>query len=184
MHYKISANKLVVISGCSGGGKSTLLSELNKQGYYVVPEIGRELVQEQLSINGHITPWEKPQEFCEMLIARSVVAYRRALLLAEQKNRVIFFDRSFLEGISYFQSMGVHKYDHLVAELQYFQTIFMVAPWPEIYCQDNERKHSFREAVTEYDRLLKFYAQSGYFIVQIPKVSVTERSQFITSYFI
>lgn len=34
-------NRLVVISGYSGGGKSTLLSELNKQGYHVVPEVGR-----------------------------------------------------------------------------------------------------------------------------------------------
>lgn len=85
MQSKISANKLVVISGCSGGGKSTLLSELNKQGYCVVSEVGRELVQEQLSTNGHITPWEKPREFCEMLVEKSVVAYHRAVILAEQK---------------------------------------------------------------------------------------------------
>jgi predicted ATPase len=34
---------LVVISGCSGGGKSTLLSELRNQGYSVIEEVGRNL---------------------------------------------------------------------------------------------------------------------------------------------
>lgn len=95
---------------------------------------------------------------------------------------MVFFDRSFLEGISYFQSINVHKYDHFIPELRYFQTVFMVAPWQEIFCQDDERKHSFDEAVTEYNRLLEFYAQSGYSIVQIPKWSVSERAAFITSY--
>ncbi len=37
-------NKLIVISGCSGGDKLTLLDELAKQGFSVVPEVGREVV--------------------------------------------------------------------------------------------------------------------------------------------
>ncbi|WP_410012764.1 AAA family ATPase [Sodalis sp. C49] len=34
-------NRLIVISGCSGGGKSTLLAELKRRGYTVVEEPGR-----------------------------------------------------------------------------------------------------------------------------------------------
>jgi predicted ATPase len=30
-------NKLIVISGCSSGGKSTLLAELQQSGYSVIP---------------------------------------------------------------------------------------------------------------------------------------------------
>ena len=41
-------NKLIVISGCSSGGKSTLLEELKNNGYAVIPEVGREIVKEQL----------------------------------------------------------------------------------------------------------------------------------------
>jgi hypothetical protein len=36
----------VVISGCSGGGKSTLLDELGRRRYAVVAEPGRRIVQE------------------------------------------------------------------------------------------------------------------------------------------
>lgn len=49
-------NRFIVISGCSSGGKSTLLSELKGRGYTIVSEVGREIVQEQLAKGGHITP--------------------------------------------------------------------------------------------------------------------------------
>jgi putative ribosome biogenesis GTPase RsgA len=40
----ISADRFVVISGCSGGGKSTLINELRRRGYRVVEEPGRRIV--------------------------------------------------------------------------------------------------------------------------------------------
>lgn len=181
--YTQMKNKLVVISGCSGGGKSTLISELSKQGYSVIPEVGREIVKEQLAKKEPITPWENPQEFCELLMDRSIIAYNNALRLLETKNRIIFFDRSFIEGVSYFKKLNINKYDHLVSELRFFEYIFMVAPWEEIFCQDDERKHSFHKAVNAYERELEFYEKSEYSIVQIPKMSVTERAKFIISYF-
>ena len=40
-------DRFVVISGCSGGGKSTLLAESGRRGYAVVEEPGRRIVQNQ-----------------------------------------------------------------------------------------------------------------------------------------
>ena len=37
----------VVISGCSGGGKSTLLAELARRGYAVVEEPGRRIIVDE-----------------------------------------------------------------------------------------------------------------------------------------
>lgn len=33
-------NKLIVITGCSSAGKSTLIDTLNKMGYTVIPKAG------------------------------------------------------------------------------------------------------------------------------------------------
>lgn len=177
-------NKFIVISGCSGGGKSTLLSELSSNGYTVVVEVGREIVKEQLAVNGNITPWENPQAFCEILITRSIAAYKQAKETTTAKEHVIFFDRSFLEGVSYYQSLQIkdaNKYNHYIDDLRYYQTIFMAPPWEEIFRQDEERKHSFEDAVDEYTRLLKFYSEYGYRIIELPKVSVRARVQFLLS---
>ena len=176
-------NRFVVISGCSGGGKSTLLSELKKQGYHVVPEVGRRIVQEQLSLNGHSTPWENPLDFCELLVSNSIQEYKTASVMPIQKNNLIFFDRSVLEGICYLNSLKINKYDYLLNEINYFHKVFIVEPWKEIFCNDNERKHSFHDAVVEYERLMKFYAKIGYSVIKIPKNSVFARAKFLINYF-
>lgn len=174
-------NKFIVISGCSGGGKSTLLTELQKNNYSVVPEIGRELVKEQLAINGKILPWQEPLLFCEELINRSVAAYNQATQIKSAKEHMIFFDRCFLEGISYYQMLKPNdkKYNHLVKELRFYSTIFMAPPWQEIFCEDSERKNSFENAVEEYERLSKNYVEYGYELTLLPKSNVEQRLQFI-----
>jgi predicted ATPase len=177
-------NKLVVISGCFSGGKSTLLSELRSRGYATVSEVPREIVKEQLAVGGDITPWQKPIEFCELLIERSIAAYKLAQEMTGVMGGVVFLDRSFLEGVSYYQTLkikGAHRYDHFVDELRYYPTIFIAPPWKEIFFQDEERQNTFENAVTEYERDLKFYSQCGYRAVELPKISVKERAEFILS---
>ena len=177
-------NKLIVISGCSGGGKSTLLSELGNNDYSIIPEVGRVLVKEQLEIKSDITPWKNPKLFCEKLIEKSVIAYQHAKKITTAKDQIIFFNRCFLEGVSYYQTLKIedsNKYDNFIHELKYYPIILMTPPWQEIYCQDDERKHSFEYAVAEYARLLKFYGRYGYQIIEIPKLNVKKRFQFVRS---
>lgn len=166
-------NKLIVISGCSGGGKSTLLSELKNHGYTVMEEVGRKVVKEY----GDIDPLLR----CELILKKSVDAYYEAKKLKETKNQMVFLDRSFLECVSYYQAINVTTYDHLVKELRYYPIVFMTPPWPEIFCQDEERKHTFEDAVEEYERDLLFYEQSGYHIIELPKIDVRARFQFVIS---
>ena len=178
----MNKNKLIVISGCSGGGKSTLLAELSENGYTVIPEVGRELVKEQLELNSNILPWKEPTRFCELLVEKSVERYHEAIKLKSVKDNAVFFDRCFLEGISYFQTLNIpdaDKYHHFVDELRYYSTIFMAPPWEEIFCEDAERKNPFKNAVEEYDRLLEYYVKYGYELVILPKFSVKDRYQFI-----
>jgi len=176
--------KLVIISGCSGGGKSTLLDELENNGYSVIPEVGREIVKQQLDTNGGVTPWQNPIAFCELAIQKSIVNYEQTNAIKSTTDKIIFFDRCFLDGISYYQSLELddaRKYDCLIQNLRFYPTVFMTPPWDDIYCQDGERKHSFEDAVAEYERLLKFYPKNGYQIVEIPKVNVKERFRFLIS---
>jgi predicted ATPase len=40
------ADRFIVLSGCSGGGKSTLLAALQRRGFAVFEEPGRQIVKE------------------------------------------------------------------------------------------------------------------------------------------
>jgi predicted ATPase len=55
--------KFVTISGCSGGGKSTLLSELQRRGHTIVEEPGRRIVVQELGSGGRALPWVDPTAF-------------------------------------------------------------------------------------------------------------------------
>lgn len=57
------ADRFVVISGCSAGGKSTLLTELHRRGYATVEEPGRRIVKEELECGGSVLPWMNPEAF-------------------------------------------------------------------------------------------------------------------------
>ncbi len=67
-----SADDLVVISGCSGGGKSTLLDALKDLGYHIVKEPGRRIVAEELACGGSALPWADPVAFARRAIRLSL----------------------------------------------------------------------------------------------------------------
>lgn len=177
-------NKLIIISGCSGGGKSTLITELNKMGYAVVHEAARKILREQLAINENRTPYQNPSAFCRLLIDRTIEDFYQAKSMANVLEKLIFFDRSYLEGVRYYKTLNTintNKYDYLINDLRYFDTVYMAPPWEEIFCQDEERQHSFKKSVDDYQKIVSFYLKCGYKTIELPKVDVSSRVQFMLS---
>jgi predicted ATPase len=62
---------------------------------------------------------------------------------------------------------------------RYHRRVFLTPPWPEIYATDAERRHGFDAALAEYSRLLAAYPALGYEVIVLPKVSITERADFV-----
>ena|SRR3990167_10839429 len=178
-------NKLIIISGCSGGGKSTLIDTLKSMGYTTMPEAGRIVVREQITMGKDRLPWIDPLGFCQLLINKSIKLYKEAAQIKHPKNNVIFFDRSFLDAISYYKTFtkeNKNEYDELLDEFKFNNLIFMTPPWEEIFCEDGERKNTFENAVSEYNRLKQFYPSQGYTVIDIPKAPINERIKFIISF--
>ncbi|AHK02241.1 ATPase [Agrobacterium tumefaciens] len=59
----------IILSGCSGGGKSTLLAELAHRGFATVEEPGRRIVIEETRNNGTALPWIDLEAFARRAIA-------------------------------------------------------------------------------------------------------------------
>ncbi len=161
-------DNFIILSGCSGGGKSTLLSELEKLGFSVVPEPGRQIVQEQLAIDGEALPWVDLPEFLEKALEKNIQKFKSI-----KSTKPVFFDRSIVDTMT-----SVSKdspFLKAAKKYRYHKKVFFTPPWKEIYKNDDERKHSFEEAITEYNRLIKNYKALGYEVLILPKVSVSKR---------
>ena len=63
--------------------------------------------------------------------------------------------------------------------LPYGRLVFLAPPWPEIYCVDEARRHSFLEAEAEYAHLDATYRALGYEVRLLPYTSVTDRADFV-----
>ena len=168
-------DRFVVISGCSGGGKSTLLAELARRGYAVVEEPGRRIVRQELAGNGASLPWIDGAAFARRAIAM-------ALADREEARRIsgwVFFDRGLVDAASALQHVAGEPALDRIAPHRYHQRVFFTPPWPEIYATDGERHHDLQDAMAEYDRLLSDYPQLGYEVITLPKMAVPERADLI-----
>src|SRR5262249_59802256 len=84
----------VTISGCSSGGKSTLLAELRRRGFATIDEPGRRIVTEELKRGGRALPWVDGVAFARRAIEVSLAD--RAL--AEASAGWVFFDRGLIDA--------------------------------------------------------------------------------------
>ncbi|WP_395813616.1 AAA family ATPase [Devosia sp.] len=166
-------NRFVVISGCSSGGKSSLLAELAQRGYAVVEEPGRRIVREETASGGTALPWLDAHAF----IRRALAMAAADLASAAANPAWTFFDRSAIDAASASAEMTGTPLSHPPG--RYHRAVFMAPPWPELYVTDGERRHGLHQAIAEYDRLLRDYPALGYDVVLLPRLSITERADFV-----
>ncbi|MBB3524699.1 AAA family ATPase [Rhizobium sp. BK456] len=173
-------NRLVLISGCSGGGKSTLLAELGRRGHAIVEEPGRRIVKQELEGDGAALPWIDIAAFARRAIEMAAADHAAARGQAGWT----FFDRGLIDAASALQHLtGEPILEKLSAFHRHNTRVFITPPWPEIYLTDPERRHGFDEAVAEYSRLAAIYPTLGYDVVTLPKIAVAERADFILDRF-
>ncbi|CAM4257527.1 AAA family ATPase [Kerstersia similis] len=167
----------VILSGCSGGGKSVLLDELSRRGHTVIPEPGRRIVQEEIRRGGHALPWQDMPAFLRRTITLAQEDYTHAL---RHTGHWVFFDRSLIDAATALHFPADPEALQRVTEnYRYYPHVFLTPPWPEIYVQDPERRHDLQAAQEEYQRLLLSYPALGYTVHVLPKFSVLERAEYV-----
>jgi predicted ATPase len=174
----MAKDNFVVLSGCSGGGKSALLSEIESRGFRVFAEPGRQVIKEQHYIGGDAAPGHDIMKFVELTISRTM----HHMIESSSTRAPVFFDRSIVDQVSGLEHLKIDVPAHMkkaVEAFRYNESVFMVPPWPEIFRNDCERTHSFDDACAQYATLRATYERLGYRLVVVPKAPVPERADFL-----
>ena len=168
--------RLVILTGCSSGGKSSLLLELATRSHTIVPEAGRRIVTEALQ-QGHANlPWANPEAFAR----RAIDVSRNDIAAQGTATGFIFFDRGLIDALAALEHVtGAVDFTDYPELAMFDPLVFIAPPWPEIYVQDSERQHGIAEAIEEYERLRAIYPRLGFKLVELPKVSIFERADFV-----
>lgn len=169
-------DRFVVISGCSGGGKSTLLDELRRRGHAVVEEPGRRVVKEERDGDGSALPWVNAEAFARRILDMALADRDKA----RARQGWVFFDRGLIDAAAALEhATGEPAVTEFGTAHRFHPCVFVAPPWPEIYETDSERQHDFTAATDEYARLLDAYERLGYEIAILPKAGIADRADFV-----
>ncbi|WP_046755459.1 AAA family ATPase [Kordia jejudonensis] len=170
--------KRILIIGGPGTGKSTLITALEEKGYTCFHEISREVTAaaqkqgiEQLFLT-------QPLLFSELLLKGRIEQFKAAEQLEAD---YAFYDRGIPDVAAYMDYTG-DTYPEMFREAcknHTYDIAFMLAPWKDIYEQDNERYESFEQAEKIQKYLTSAYESFGYTLIDVPFGTVSERVAFI-----
>ena len=167
----------VILTGGPGGGKSSILDALRDRGYLCVDEVARDLIKEEVTAGGDALPWKNTEKFRDNMFREQLKVYESI-----DHGEFVFFDRGLVDCLAYSRLIGAkipEEMDRISRRTQFNKIVFVTPPWEEIYRNDKERKQSFQEAIETYDQIVAAYREYGYETVDLPKVDVEKRVEFI-----
>ena len=167
-----------IFTGGPYSGKSAVLNELVQRGYLIVPKIVPPIIQKQHVIAGNAGPTVNRRNLLDLLLEQSIADFQKM----QSEKTAIFFDRGIPDLYSYSRACGMEvnkKTNDAIARFRYNQTVFLFPPWEDIYKKDQELQQDFAEALKTYAALKAAYHHCGYILVEIPKISVQMRADFI-----
>lgn len=173
----VTNNNFYILTGAPGSGKSTLINSLRGQGYLCVDEPAREIIAEQKSIDGQGLYNKDKRLFLELMLSRAIYNFRRL----NSSDKSIIFDRGIPDMIGYAKLFEVDTSSSLNASkvYTYNKKVFFLPSWQEIYSNDEDRTMSFA-AAKDFGMLIRnAYIDLGYEVIDVPLLSIDERTRFI-----
>lgn len=162
-----------LITGCSGAGKSALIEELARRGFEVVREPGRRLVAQG------IEPWRDLGRFLRMAEA---LAWND-LTDAATMDGPVFFDRGVLDAAAGLERISGEPMEARLGNARpYNPRVLFAGEWPEIFVNDEGRRHSMDAARREEDHLRRRLPELGYSLEDLPQTGIADRADFVLAW--
>ena len=174
----IPTDRLYVVTGGPGSGKTSLVDALAAAGVVTSPEVGRAVIREELAVGGMALPWGDERLFAEKMVVREVAAHAAALARPDK----VVLDRGVPDVVGFLRASGCPvpaAIDAAARQHRYNAHVFLAPFWADIYTHDPERRQSSEHAQATEAVMRDTYAGYGYRLLDLPRVSVAERVAFV-----
>ena len=174
----MDTDRLFVITGGPGSGKTTLIEALAAAGVATSPEVGRAIIREEIASGGTALPWADELAFAERMVVREIAAHAEALA----SGGTVVLDRGVPDVAGFLRVSGLSVPPHIDAAARtcrYNRHVFIAPYWDAIYTGDAERKQTPAVAAATQRIMAETYRDYGYELIELPLVSVVERVTFV-----
>lgn len=171
-------NLKFVLTGGPGGGKTTLLNALTRDGFATVNESARQIIQDRLAAGA--SPRGTALEFAQVILQKDIANYASVA-----SDIPVIFDRGVVDALCQLQMAGgltLARRRALLKQYAYHKTVFLLPAWEAIYRQDAERDQTFDDAVAVCERLRSWYQACGYTVVELAPGTVEERLRTVVDH--
>ena len=165
----------VLITGCSGGGKSTLISELVRRGHTPVAEPGRRVIAAERAAGGDGLPWINPRRFARACLAMATTDWSQA------GPGLTFFDRGVVDAAVALRRLGEDAGAEVALQKCRYDRVIVAPPWRELFLADPDpdRRHGFPAAEMEYHAILDRLRGLELCADTLPKTNVVARADWL-----
>jgi predicted ATPase len=163
-----------VITGAPCSGKTAVIHMLEQRGYQVVHEVARAYIDNELMKGKTLLEIKSDEWAFEHHILMEKVRIESTL----KKDEIIFFDRGVPDSIAYYKLNGLDSVEPFQKSgAVRYQNVFFLERL--LFLPDPVRSEN-EQTARRLGRLIEESYQSlGYDLIQVPLLSVEERTQFV-----
>lgn len=165
-----------VITGGPSTGKTTLLDELEKHGFTVVPEAARTLIDKAIQSGQTVESLRKDEQKFQEDVALLKAEIEQNL----DPNTPTFFDRGMQDTIAYLEqnSPPIKPWVYGLMQHSSYKKVFILEPLAT-FEEDYARIETSQFTIEIHQKLIDAYSAYGMQPIIVPAMSVAKRVDFI-----
>lgn len=171
----MNKNNWYVITGGPSAGKTTVLLSLKQRGYKIVHEAARIYIDQQIAKGKTIEEIRADEgDFQKKILDLKVTAEKQL-----PKDELIILDRGIPDSIAYYEYAGLSTKDPYLKETVKncgYKKIFLLEL---LDLEEDYARTDVKDSKLIHDLLEKYYKKEGFAVINVPKMPVPDRVDFI-----
>lgn len=174
--------KRFILTGTPGSGKTSIIKELEANGFSVIHESATEVIADEQK-QGNLSPWENP-DLIDQIASLQILKQNDSGSNLQFHDRSIFCTYALARYMNYEPSAYLLELIEQSLKEQVYQNKVLFFENIGFVEHTEVRKISYEDALVFEQIHLDVYKQLGFQLIMVPKASIQERKSFIINCFI